>query len=274
MLQYANSEPQVPCYFVLGDSLSDNGNNNDLQRTAKVNYLPYGIDYPGKKATRRFSNGLNIVDVISKHLGFEEASPPFAIASKKPGQELLKGVNYASGSACIRLETGQHLVVITRNGVEKLQGARMSVDQQLMNHRRVILKIAATMGGHTSTHLNKCLYTINVGSNDYLNNYFLPEKIYSMSKSYTLEQYAWVLVDQYSLQIKKLYEMGARKVALLHSTSNKQIRGLVIATALFNNRLQSLVDELNEKLNGAKFTVINQDEIFISSCPGLTDAEL
>ncbi|KAI9178016.1 hypothetical protein LWI28_021740 [Acer negundo] len=39
-------------------------------------------------------------------LGFDNYIPPFASAS---GQDILKGVNYASGSSGIRDETGQHL---------------------------------------------------------------------------------------------------------------------------------------------------------------------
>ena len=54
---------QAPCYFVFGDSQFDNGNNNVLNTTAKVNYLPYGIDFP-EGPTGRFSNGRNIPDVI------------------------------------------------------------------------------------------------------------------------------------------------------------------------------------------------------------------
>lgn len=54
---------QVPCYFVFGDSVFDNGNNNVLNTMAKVNYSPYGIDFP-QGATGRFSNGRNIPDVI------------------------------------------------------------------------------------------------------------------------------------------------------------------------------------------------------------------
>ena len=60
---WANAEPKVPCYFIFGDSLSDNGNNNKLKTLAKVNYLPYGIDFP-KGPTGRFSNGRNMQDVI------------------------------------------------------------------------------------------------------------------------------------------------------------------------------------------------------------------
>ena len=38
--------PQVPCYFIFGDSLSDSGNNNLLVTKAKANFKPYGIDFP------------------------------------------------------------------------------------------------------------------------------------------------------------------------------------------------------------------------------------
>lgn len=61
---WANGVQQVPCYFIFGDSLYDNGNNNNLPTRARANYLPYGIDLPGGP-TGRFSNGRNLTDVIS-----------------------------------------------------------------------------------------------------------------------------------------------------------------------------------------------------------------
>lgn len=57
--------PQVPCYFIFGDSLVDDGNNNQLSSLAKANYLPYGIDFPNGP-TGRFSNGKTTVDVIGE----------------------------------------------------------------------------------------------------------------------------------------------------------------------------------------------------------------
>lgn len=57
------AKPQVPCYFIFGDSLVDNGNNNVLQSLARADYLPYGIDFNGGP-TGRFSNGKTNVDVI------------------------------------------------------------------------------------------------------------------------------------------------------------------------------------------------------------------
>lgn len=63
MINIAKSDPIAPCYFIFGDSLVDNGNNNQLQSLARANYFPYGIDFAAGP-TGRFSNGLTTVDVI------------------------------------------------------------------------------------------------------------------------------------------------------------------------------------------------------------------
>lgn len=57
---------EARAFFVFGDSLVDNGNNNYLPTTARADSPPYGIDHPTRRATGRFSNGLNIPDLISK----------------------------------------------------------------------------------------------------------------------------------------------------------------------------------------------------------------
>lgn len=60
----------VPAMFIFGDSLIDNGNNNNLASFAKANYYPYGIDFNGGP-TGRFSNGYTMVDEIGLlHLSF------------------------------------------------------------------------------------------------------------------------------------------------------------------------------------------------------------
>lgn len=53
-------------FYVFGDSLVDNGNNNFLVTPARADSPPYGIDYPTHMPTGRFSNGLNIPDIISE----------------------------------------------------------------------------------------------------------------------------------------------------------------------------------------------------------------
>jgi hypothetical protein len=53
-----------PAQFVFGDSLMDTGNNNYLATIARADRSPYGIDFPSRLPTGRFSNGLNIADFI------------------------------------------------------------------------------------------------------------------------------------------------------------------------------------------------------------------
>ncbi|KAL8130426.1 hypothetical protein V2J09_019581 [Rumex salicifolius] len=263
VVQSARSDPQVPCFFVFGDSLSDNGNNNGLQTDAKVNYSPYGIDFPGQIPTGRFSNGRNVVDVIAEHLGFEESVPSYASTAEMDEDILLKGVNYASGSAGILQETGQHL------------GVRIPLNEQLQNHGTVVSKISSRLGNGSSSYLKRCFYMINIGSNDYFNNYYMPDH-YLTSHTYSRHQYAQVLIQQYSQQVQNLYEMGARKVALFGlgelgcvpqaiskygALKKLCYNHMNIASVFFNNRLRKLVDELNLKLTDAHFTCINMDVI-------------
>lgn len=56
-------EAQVPCFFIFGDSLVDNGNNNRIVTLARANYRPYGVDFP-QGPTGRFTNGRTFVDVL------------------------------------------------------------------------------------------------------------------------------------------------------------------------------------------------------------------
>lgn len=54
--------------FIFGDSLVDQGNNNNLQSIAKANFKPNGIDFAQSnyQPTGRFSNGRLVSDFISK----------------------------------------------------------------------------------------------------------------------------------------------------------------------------------------------------------------
>ena len=65
VLQAARGTDAARAFFVFGDSLVDNGNNNFIASMARANYPPYGIDFAGGP-TGRFSNGLTTVDAIGK----------------------------------------------------------------------------------------------------------------------------------------------------------------------------------------------------------------
>ncbi|KAG5562509.1 hypothetical protein RHGRI_005288 [Rhododendron griersonianum] len=267
-------ESQVPCFFILGDSLVDNGNNNNLETTTKANYPPYGIDFP-EGPTGRFSNGRNIADIIAQFLGFDEYIPPFATARD---QDILMGVNYGSGGAGIRDESGTEL------------GAVISLNQQLLNHQIIVSRIGDLLGSkeEAANYLSKCIYYVGMGSNDYINNYLLPQ-YFNTSQLYTPEQYAVVLIQQYSQQLKTLYKDGARKVALFGlgeigctpaEMTNYGTNGTACVEVidedvqLFNEGLSSLVDELNNNLTDSEFIFVNITEISTgdASAYGITNA--
>lgn len=192
-------EPQFPCFFIFGDSLVDNGNNNPLNTTAKVNYLPYGIDFPAGP-TGRFSNGRNIADVIAQKLGFEKSIPPYLNATD---EDIVGGVNYGSGGAGILDNSGS------------IFGDVITLTEQMVNHEAAIARLTAYLGGKKAAkkQLKSCLYYVGMGSNDYLSNY-LP-RYYNSTIKATPEQYAATIIQKYTKLLKRLYYNGARNVAVI-----------------------------------------------------------
>ncbi|KAI3796736.1 hypothetical protein L1987_39418 [Smallanthus sonchifolius] len=268
-----NGQPQVPFYFIFGDSLVDNGNNNRLSTAAKANYHPYGIDFP-QGLTGRFTNGLTVADIIGQLLGFSDFIPPYANTTN---QDITRGVNYGSGAAGIRDETGSNL------------GGRISLNRQLVNHATIVSRLLLLQRNITFTneYKKKCIYIVNMGSNDYINNYFMPND-YPTSRIYTPDQYAVVLIQKYSLQLRTLYRLGARKIAVfglgfigcapaeiaMFGTNGDCVESINSATQLFNDRLKPLIDDLNNAFSDARFTFINissisapQEGVVLSNVP-------
>ncbi|KAG4977719.1 hypothetical protein AAZX31_13G205200 [Glycine max] len=248
---------RVPCYFIFGDSSADNGNNNQLWSNARANYLPYGID-SSVGPTGRFSNGKTTVDVIAELLGLAGFIRPYASAGAR---DIFYGVNYASAASGIRDETGQQL------------GSRISLRGQVQNHIRTAYQMLNSLGdvNRTLTYLGRCIYSIGVGGDDYLNNYFMPQ-FYPTSRQYTPEQYANLLLQSYAQLLEVLYNYGARKMvlfgispigctpyALAQSSPDGRtcVERLNSATQLFNTGLRSLVDQLNNRIPNARFIYVN-----------------
>ncbi|XP_006356122.2 GDSL esterase/lipase At1g29670-like [Solanum tuberosum] len=268
MFSMVKGQPQVPCYFIFGDSIVDNGNNNNLITTAKANYFPYGIDFPNGPQNGRFTNGRNKADFIAELIGFNSSIPPHATAS---GNEILRGVNYGSGVAGIRDETGIRW------------GDRISMNRQLLNHQVTILRINSILRNITATRslLNKCLYTVDMGNNDYLNNYLDPT-FYPSSRLYTPDRFATILVQQFEGQLRRLHRYGARKVAVSNigllgclpeetRTYGRNASGCVDFinnyVQLFNQKLKVSIDNLNTNLPNARFIISNQTSISTGGPP-------
>lgn len=81
---------------------------------------------------------------------------------------------------------------------------RVTFNKQLVNHQSIVRQIVSLQGNNNSAaiqYLGKCIYTVAIGSNDYINNYFMP-RLYPTSRQFTSEEYSGVLIQQYSGQIK------------------------------------------------------------------------
>ncbi|XP_047341383.1 GDSL esterase/lipase At1g33811-like [Impatiens glandulifera] len=259
----AQIQPQsqlAPCFFIFGDSLVDNGNNNAILSLARANYRPYGIDFP-QGTTGRFTNGRTFVDVLAQLLGFPNYIPPFA---RLNGRSLFQGANYASGAAGIRDETGNNL------------GGHISMNRQVMNYGRTVEELRRFFRGDNGAlgaYLSKCIFYSGMGSNDYLNNYFMPN-FYSTANAFTPTTYAASLLQDYSRQLATLYNLGARKIVVAsvgqigcipyqlaryngnnNSRCNENINN---AISIFNSGLKNLVDNFNRgQLPGSKFVYID-----------------
>uniref|UniRef100_A0A803QHE1 GDSL esterase/lipase n=1 Tax=Cannabis sativa TaxID=3483 RepID=A0A803QHE1_CANSA len=245
--------PQVPCFFIFGDSLVDNGNNNQLETIIKVNNKPYGIDFPGGIATGRFSNGRNVVDIIGEALGFKTFIPPFASVLNGNAALITRGVNYGSGGSGIRNDTG------------KIVGTLLNLEAQVNHHLMTVAKIKSMLGiNEGEAHLNKCIYFVGMGGSDYLTNYFLPD-VQSTSRDYAPQQYARVLIEEYKVQIlsgkrfpvKKLSEncenssnwnKGTLEGAKVDGRVGKQSNGGLRNKKVNRRRTQIVLDALNRRL--------------------------
>ncbi|KAF9624375.1 hypothetical protein IFM89_010542 [Coptis chinensis] len=129
----------------------------------------------------------------------------------------------------------------------------------------------------SAAYLRQCIYSVGLGNNDYLNNYFMPQ-MYSTSRQYTPVQYADVLLIQQFFSTTKggLRQLRATKVALIgvgqigcspNTLANSPdgrtcVERINSACRLFNDRLRNMVDNLNNNLDDAQFIYVNAYGIF------------
>ncbi|XP_058181344.1 GDSL esterase/lipase At1g29670-like [Rhododendron vialii] len=96
----------VPNLYVFGDSIFDSGCKSAHAAGLKTGYRPYGIECAWLSPCR-FTNGKTIPEIIAKSL---KMRPPVTIDETDVNPEC--GVNYASASAGILLDTGSAFICI------------------------------------------------------------------------------------------------------------------------------------------------------------------
>ncbi|PKU61184.1 GDSL esterase/lipase At5g33370 [Dendrobium catenatum] len=253
----AHSTEAARAFFVFGDSLVDNGNNNYLATTARADSPPYGIDYPTHQPTGRFSNGLNIPDIISEHLGAESTLPYLSPALR--GQKLLVGSNFASAGIGILNDTGVQFANIIR------------ISQQLEYFQQYQQRLSALVGAAEAKRVvNQALVLITLGGNDFVNNYYLVPFSFR-SRQFSLPDYVRYLISEYKKILMRIYELGGRRVLVTgtgplgcvpaelaqRSRDGSCDPELQRASALFNPQLEKAINQLNSKYRSNVFIAAN-----------------
>ncbi|CAL5208362.1 unnamed protein product [Lathyrus oleraceus] len=257
---YINGVDAARAFFVFGDSLVDNGNNNYLASLARADSPPYGIDYPTGEPTGRFSNGLNIPDLISKELGSEPTLP--YLSPDLRGKKLLVGANFASAGVGILNDTGFQFIEIIR------------IYNQLDFFEEYKKKLSVIIGDEEAIRLvNRALVLISCGANDFVNNYYLVSNSLR-SRQYDLPEFVNYLISEYKKILRRLYNLGARRVvvtgtgpmgcapselALRRGPNDGCSTELGLAASLYNPKLFQMIVELNRELGSDVFVVVTMD---------------
>ncbi|KAJ1701288.1 hypothetical protein LUZ63_001067 [Rhynchospora breviuscula] len=195
----ANAQGLVPALYVFGDSLVDVGNNNHLELSLlKADFPHNGIDYPGKKATGRFSNGFNFADFLAQNLGVPTAARYLSLSPDSNNTDsYLAGVSFASGGAGIFNTTNL--------------GQCISFDEQIDYFATLYAVLVEQLGTEkTLDHLARSIYALVIGSNELI-NYAKSDPADSASP----EDFVGSLLATLQIQIKRIYNIGARRFVFI-----------------------------------------------------------
>ncbi|XP_042498012.1 GDSL esterase/lipase 7-like [Macadamia integrifolia] len=258
------SSPLAPALYIFGDSLIDSGNNNFLATLSKANYAPYGIDFP-QGPTGRFTNGNTFVDFLAQFLGLPFA-PPYLGLSVAQKSNTTTGINFASGSAGILTETG------TAMGMNLALQEQIKLFQETVN---LYLPGNFKTEDELMEYLSNSIFVVDIGSNDYINNYLLPEQ-YTSSHLYSPEQFANILLKELKRHLQDLYNLGARKFLVFNIADLGCTPGIIIRenitsgcaeeinqlAYLYDEGFPSMIQNLSTSLENSTFV---QGDIYESS---------
>ncbi|XP_060194709.1 GDSL esterase/lipase EXL3-like [Lycium barbarum] len=247
----------ITAVFAFGDSIVDQGNNNNLTTHAKCNFLPYGKDFMGGKPTGRFSNAKTPPDMLVEDLGIKKLMPAYLDPNLKI-EDLKTGVSFASGASGY-------------DPLTPILASALPLSIQLAFFQQYIWKLKGSVGEEEGDNIVKnSLYIVAAGSDDLCNTYFMlkiPRKTL-----YNIDSYTNLMVDGASNFVKDLYNMGARRIWIfgippIGCLPSQRIRGggppgvcvdeYNQAALMTNTKLAAKIDSLSENFPESELVYIN-----------------
>ncbi|KAL7252713.1 hypothetical protein ACSBR1_007305 [Camellia fascicularis] len=218
--------------FLFGDSYVDTGYAPKLFTDSWRK--PYGVSYP-RKPTGQFSVGCILTDYIAE---FFNATSPVPYGQRKSGLNNLResGMNFAYGGICV-FSTMIPLPNMTTQ----------------INYFQLVEKKV-----HTQNDLDSSIALISLAGN----NYFAYLRKKGSKKG--LPCFAWKLINQLTLNLKSIHDLGVRKIGLVAieplgclprftvpSSVQCCNRNLDLASKSHNLRLHRAVHKLRKENNGS-----------------------
>nr|XP_043632931.1 GDSL esterase/lipase EXL3-like [Erigeron canadensis] len=246
----------VPAVIAFGDSIVDQGANNNINTLIKANFAPYGKDFAGGKPTGRFSNNKTPADLIVEQLGIKELLPAYLDPSLDD-KELLTGVSFASGASGFDPQTPMILAVL-------------SLTDQLKQFKEYIEKVKVIVGEEGTKYiLANSIFLVVAGTDDLANTYFT---VGLRRLQYDIPTYANLIVSFASKFIQDIYKLGARRIGVFNAPpigclpAQRTLAGGGLrvcseqynqAAQIYNNKLQPEIEYLNKTLAQSRIVYID-----------------
>ncbi|XP_020163578.1 GDSL esterase/lipase EXL1 isoform X1 [Aegilops tauschii subsp. strangulata] len=236
---------KISAVFMFGDSIVDPGNNNNRLTEARANFPPYGQDFPGGKATGRFSNGRVPGDMLASKLGVKEFLPPYN-GDDLELSDLLTGVAFASGGSGY-------------DPLTSIPATATSSTGQLDLFLEYKEKLITLVGEEEATRvISEGIYFTAMGANDIANNYF---SIPLRRHQYDLPSYVNFLISSAVNFTMKLNDIGANRIGFFgippigccpsqRKHGSRECDTLQNQAAeLFNSGIEKEIERLNAERN-------------------------
>ncbi|CAL9080587.1 unnamed protein product [Musa acuminata var. zebrina] len=257
-------EAAVSAVYVFGDSLADVGNNNHLELSLlKADFPHNGVDFPGHKATGRFSNGKNSADFLAESLGLPTSPPYLDITSSSNNtDEFLGGVNFASGGGGVLDSTNKDQCISFNKQIDYYSSVYAALVQQLGS-------------AQAQAHLSTSIFAFVIGSNDILN--YVKSGSANKLKN-PPQQFVDSLISSLRGQLKRMYNLGARKFVFIGTGpigccpaqrhQNKTKECSVEANYLsvqYNKGASSLLQEMSAELSDMSYSFFDTNTALLES---------